>query len=453
MQATVDAPHSRIAASSSIICVHASHTAIRRYSSCRSSARARQHVHDSRRARDRRHSSSRASRCTSMRRPMRYRTSASCSGDEPLTGDFMLHGKDLNFYGYGALQSARDTSRMAAVVHADPGGVLDVAPLWFDTSAAGSMRGIRSIARTIRAAFGSTRTTCVAHAATHVVLRRRVADDAAPRRHDRRCGDSRRRARAASTRSSRATCICTQPRSPACAWIACTRISPARSPTRPSIRSTRAARGARCTARARFRSTRSPCTGTTPERSRACVHSSTKRRQAAQSTARAALAIGLARHHRASRRSASAQRDDSWAADLASDRNARDSRRSASGQERACDDRERRGRCCGTLRSRHRAGRDASRCQAIARAGTSARCRYRGRERNARARRAAADIQRRRCRCQWTRAALRCCRKQSRRAARRWRTTQPHGRRHGQCLRASPRGFAGAHARGRRPTM
>ncbi len=55
-------------------------------------------------------------------------------GAEPLTGDFMLHGKDLNFYGYGAMQSARDPSRMAAVVHADPGGVLDVAPLWIDTA-------------------------------------------------------------------------------------------------------------------------------------------------------------------------------------------------------------------------------------------------------------------------------------------------------------------------------
>ncbi len=54
-------------------------------------------------------------------------------GHEPLTGDIMLHGKDLNFYAYGALQSARDISRMAALVHADPGGVLDVAPLWFDT--------------------------------------------------------------------------------------------------------------------------------------------------------------------------------------------------------------------------------------------------------------------------------------------------------------------------------
>ncbi|MGB6986842.1 MAG: translocation/assembly module TamB domain-containing protein [Candidatus Aquilonibacter sp.] len=54
-------------------------------------------------------------------------------GHEPLTGDILLHGKDLNFYGYGALQSARDVSRMAAVVHADPGGVLDVGPLWFDT--------------------------------------------------------------------------------------------------------------------------------------------------------------------------------------------------------------------------------------------------------------------------------------------------------------------------------
>ena len=54
-------------------------------------------------------------------------------GSEPLAGDFMLHGKDLNFYGYGALQSARDPGRMAAVAHADPGGILHVAPLWIDT--------------------------------------------------------------------------------------------------------------------------------------------------------------------------------------------------------------------------------------------------------------------------------------------------------------------------------
>jgi autotransporter translocation and assembly factor TamB len=54
-------------------------------------------------------------------------------GSEPLVGDFLLDGKDLNFYGYGALQSARSPMRMAAVVHAGRGGVLDVAPLWIDT--------------------------------------------------------------------------------------------------------------------------------------------------------------------------------------------------------------------------------------------------------------------------------------------------------------------------------
>ena len=53
-------------------------------------------------------------------------------GAEPLAGDFMLDGQDTNFYGYGALQSARGIARMAAVVHADRGGILDVAPLWID---------------------------------------------------------------------------------------------------------------------------------------------------------------------------------------------------------------------------------------------------------------------------------------------------------------------------------
>lgn len=53
-------------------------------------------------------------------------------GAEPLVADFMLEGHDTNFYGYGAMQSARGISRMAAVAHADPGGILDVAPLWID---------------------------------------------------------------------------------------------------------------------------------------------------------------------------------------------------------------------------------------------------------------------------------------------------------------------------------
>jgi hypothetical protein len=54
-------------------------------------------------------------------------------GTEPLVGDIMLDGEDTNFYGYGALQSTRGIARMAAVAHADPGGVLDVGPLWIDT--------------------------------------------------------------------------------------------------------------------------------------------------------------------------------------------------------------------------------------------------------------------------------------------------------------------------------
>ncbi|HUA08715.1 MAG TPA: translocation/assembly module TamB domain-containing protein [Candidatus Acidoferrales bacterium] len=52
-------------------------------------------------------------------------------GNEPLTGDFTLDGHDLDFYGYGALESARSLDRAAAVVHVDRGGILDVAPLWF----------------------------------------------------------------------------------------------------------------------------------------------------------------------------------------------------------------------------------------------------------------------------------------------------------------------------------
>ena len=54
-------------------------------------------------------------------------------GTEPLVGDFMLDGEDTNFYGYGAMQSTRGIARMAAVAHADPGGVLDVGPLWIAT--------------------------------------------------------------------------------------------------------------------------------------------------------------------------------------------------------------------------------------------------------------------------------------------------------------------------------
>ena len=54
-------------------------------------------------------------------------------GKEPLAGDVMLDGRDTNFAGYGALQSARSVSRMAALIHMDRGGVLDVAPLWINT--------------------------------------------------------------------------------------------------------------------------------------------------------------------------------------------------------------------------------------------------------------------------------------------------------------------------------
>jgi autotransporter translocation and assembly factor TamB len=50
-------------------------------------------------------------------------------GSEPLAIDILLNGHDSNFYAYGALASTRGISRAAAVVHMDPSGVLDVAPL------------------------------------------------------------------------------------------------------------------------------------------------------------------------------------------------------------------------------------------------------------------------------------------------------------------------------------
>ncbi|HEY5348138.1 MAG TPA: hypothetical protein VIJ64_00320, partial [Candidatus Lustribacter sp.] len=50
-------------------------------------------------------------------------------GNEPLIFDALLDGIDTKFYGYGALASARGIDRAAAVVHAGPQGIIDVAPL------------------------------------------------------------------------------------------------------------------------------------------------------------------------------------------------------------------------------------------------------------------------------------------------------------------------------------
>ncbi len=54
-------------------------------------------------------------------------------GTEPIVGDVMLDGLDTRFLGYGAMQSARDINRMAAVLHVDRAGIIDVGPFWIDT--------------------------------------------------------------------------------------------------------------------------------------------------------------------------------------------------------------------------------------------------------------------------------------------------------------------------------
>ncbi len=54
-------------------------------------------------------------------------------GNEPIVGDVMLDGLDTKFLGYGAIQSARDINRMAAVLHVDRAGIIDVGPFWIDT--------------------------------------------------------------------------------------------------------------------------------------------------------------------------------------------------------------------------------------------------------------------------------------------------------------------------------
>ena len=50
-------------------------------------------------------------------------------GREPLTGDVLLDGNGTNFYGYGSLTARTGPARVAAVIHASPDGILDVAPL------------------------------------------------------------------------------------------------------------------------------------------------------------------------------------------------------------------------------------------------------------------------------------------------------------------------------------
>ncbi len=51
-------------------------------------------------------------------------------GSEPVVADIMLDGRGLAFDGYGALQSARGIDRLAAVLHVDRAGIVDVAPFW-----------------------------------------------------------------------------------------------------------------------------------------------------------------------------------------------------------------------------------------------------------------------------------------------------------------------------------
>ncbi|MBV8637374.1 MAG: translocation/assembly module TamB domain-containing protein [Candidatus Eremiobacteraeota bacterium] len=54
-------------------------------------------------------------------------------GTEPIVGDVMLDGQDTNFLGNGAMQSVRGLNRMAAVLHVDRPGIIDVGPFWIDT--------------------------------------------------------------------------------------------------------------------------------------------------------------------------------------------------------------------------------------------------------------------------------------------------------------------------------
>jgi hypothetical protein len=55
-------------------------------------------------------------------------------GNEPLVSDILLDGEDTDFLGYGALASKRGIGRVAAVVHMERGGILDIAPLRVQTA-------------------------------------------------------------------------------------------------------------------------------------------------------------------------------------------------------------------------------------------------------------------------------------------------------------------------------
>ncbi len=53
-------------------------------------------------------------------------------GHEPLVADVLLDGQDTRFLGYGAMQSERGINRMAAVMHLDRPGIVDVEPFWMN---------------------------------------------------------------------------------------------------------------------------------------------------------------------------------------------------------------------------------------------------------------------------------------------------------------------------------
>ena len=340
-------------------------------------------------------------------------------GDEPLTGDFMLHGKDLNFYGYGALQSARDPARMAAVVHADPGGMLDVGPLWFDTER-GRLYAGYSLDRTHDT---STFWINAQHLALHTPKHTSflgvalpvmppldgIVDDAAILGG----GPSGEHTLIAGRVHLHATTIAGVRLDRVHANFAGTLANAAVDPIDASgpwgtLHGTGALSLNTLAVRGHYsRHARGPASIPQPN-----TGQRRDRRDGSACNRRA-------RHHRTSRRSASIQRHDSRAADLTGNRNACDPRRRTAGQERARYDCERRRGRRGRLRSRHCTGRNAARCKATARARTAARRGHRRRQRNARARCAAADVQRRRRDCQRPRAALRGRGQQSGRTARR----------------------------------
>ncbi|HET9029492.1 MAG TPA: translocation/assembly module TamB domain-containing protein [Candidatus Aquilonibacter sp.] len=54
-------------------------------------------------------------------------------GDEPLVADALLDGRDMNFSGFGALQSERGIDRTAAVIRVARDGIVDLDPFWIAT--------------------------------------------------------------------------------------------------------------------------------------------------------------------------------------------------------------------------------------------------------------------------------------------------------------------------------